>query len=169
MSRFTLTALLLTACSCVPPQPGPDAGPCALELQWGREPNCVFSPFADGQNAEMTLGFQGFRFVESALRVTGASDPSAKLVFELAIEGQSPAVQPGGTVDLQPGADGALYSHQVLLFLNDVPLAELIGRRAEVTLGATIGACRATHRVNVTLVDEDPSIQGEDGGIVCAH
>ena len=25
-----------------------------------------------------------------------------------------------------------------------------------------------SHQVNVTLVDEDPSIQGEDGGIVCA-
>jgi hypothetical protein len=168
MPRFYLTALLLTACNCVPPPPIPDAGPCTLEVQWGREPNCVFTPFADAQNAEMTLGFQGFRFVESAVRVTGAREPSAKLAFDLAIEGQSPAVQPAGTLDLQPGPDGALYAHQVLLFLNDVPLAELIGKRADVMLAATVAGCRATDRVNVTLVDEDPSIQGADAGLSCS-
>jgi hypothetical protein len=165
MSRLCFSALLLTACNCVPPNPIPDAGPCTLEIQWGREPNCVFAPFVNAQKAEMTLGFQGFRFVESAVRLTGASEPSAKLTFELAIEGQSSAVQPAGTLDLRAGNDGALYAHEVLLFLNDVPLAELIGKHADITLGATVGSCHATHQVSIVLVDEDPSIQGADAGL----
>ena len=160
-------AALLIGCNCVPPPPIADAGPCTLELQWGREPSCVFQPYADGQKGEMTLGFQGFRFVQSAVRLTGASESSAKLVFELAIEGQAPAVQPGGTLDLREGDDGALYAHEVLLFLNDVPLAELVGRRADITLGATVGVCRAAHQVSLTLVDEDLSIQGADAGLPC--
>lgn len=162
-------AVVALGCSCVPPDPpGPDAGPCTLEIAWGREPDCAFTAFADGQKGEMTLGFQGFRFIESAVRLTGASEPAATLVFELAIEGQSSAVQPAGTLDLQPGADGALYAHEVLVFLNDVPLAELVGKRADVTVAATVGTCRAVQQVSLTLVDEDPSIQGADAGVLCA-
>ena len=160
-------ALLLVGCNCVPPPPPPDGGSCELELQWGREPGCLFTAYATGQNAEMTLGFQGFRFVESAARLTGTTAPSAKFTFELAIEGQSPSAQPAGTIELRAGDDGALYAHELLLFLNDVPLAELVGRRADITLGATIGPCHATHAVTVTLVDEDPSIQGADAGLLC--
>lgn len=165
-SWFAALAIVLPGCP-QPPPPVPDAGPCTLEIAWGREPGCVFSPFADGQKGEMTLGFQGFRFIESAVRLTGASEPAAKLVFELAIEGQLSAVQPAGTLDLQPGADGALYAHGVLVFLNDVPLAELVGKHADVTLAATVGVCRAVHQVGLTLVDEDPSIQGADAGVPC--
>lgn len=166
--RTSCAAVLVVALlGCPQPPPAPDGGPCTLAIAWGREPGCVFSPYADGQKAEMTLGFQGFRFIESAVRLTGASEPAAKLTFELAIEGQASSVQPGGTLDLQPGADGALYAHEVLVFLNDVPLAELIGRRADVTLSATVDTCRAKHQVSLTLVDDDPGIQGADAGVLC--
>lgn len=167
-ASIVFIALATLGSACGPPKPPlPDAGPCALEASWGREPGCSFQPFADGQKAEITLGFQGFRFIESAARLTGTSEPMGKLVFGLTIEGQPTSVQSSQTVELRQGPDGALYAHQVLVFLNDIPLAELIGRRAEVTLGATAGACRAQHKVSVTLVDDDLSIQGADAGFQC--
>ena len=163
----SLAALSALGTTCGPQPVQPDGGNCELAVRWGNELDCDFKPFADGDKAEMTLGFQGFRYVESGVRVTGVPDGQARLTFDLDIEGQALLVQPAGTVPLRPGADGALYAHGVLVFLNDIPLAELVGRRAQVTLVATVGDCRAQDQVQVTLVDEIGGVQGLDAGYAC--
>ncbi|MBK7859779.1 MAG: hypothetical protein IPJ65_14390 [Archangiaceae bacterium] len=167
-SRLAAVATAFAVCGCAPPS-GSDGGTCAAPLaaEWGRSPGCVFAPFADGEEAELTLGFQGFRFIDSAVRLTGATGTTAKLSFELAVEGQPPATQTAGTLMLSRGPDGAAYAQQVLVFFNEVPLVELLGRRAEITLGVTATGCAASHRVAVTLVDRDLGVQGVDAGFAC--
>ena len=54
------------------------------------------------------------------------------------------------------------------MFFNDVPIAELVGRNADVITLADANGCSASHSVTVMLVNEDDCIdQPGDGGAVC--
>lgn len=168
-SGRSTAAFLLAACGCSNGTPPPaDGGPsCEVEVTWGRVVKEAFVAFQNGDRAEITLGFQGFRFIISAGRLRRTQASRAAFNFDVSVEGQSPVVQWTGTVDLRPGEPDARYADDLLVFFNDVPLAELIGRRAEIITMARAGPCAGRHAVTVILDDADPCVQLADGGSQC--
>ena len=66
-----------------------------------------------------------------------------------------------------PDPDGALYADDVLVFFNDLPIAEVIGRNATITAQAKAAGCSASTKARVKLVDEEACIELEDGGLQC--
>lgn len=137
-----------------------------ITVQWGHEGPDGFVAFADGDDAEITRGFQGFRYVTSTVRLQGTEADSAVLSFRIDVEGHDAYSQNAGE-DLSADSDGARYADEVLVFFNDIPLQQLVGRGAEISLHATVGACEADHGAMVTLVDEVDCIELENGELEC--
>lgn len=149
---------------------GPDASAdaaCArpLELGWGRREGGAFVPYRDGEAGKVTLGFQGFRFIDGVARLSGTEAKAATFRLQVTVEGQPPSSQELGKIDLLPGPDGALYAEPLQLFFNDVPLPEIVGRPATVIVRATVAPCTAQQTVRLTL--ERGGCQSEDGGTEC--
>jgi hypothetical protein len=157
--------LAMAACSGARP-PGADAGRCDLEVQWGRVEAAQFVPFRNGEEAELTLGFQGFLFIESAVKVRGTSDRIVDLTFQVTVQGQDARTQEVRK-DLFPAADGSAQASEVLVFFNDVPRADLLGRTTSILVQAQVGNCSGRSSVSVTLVDKQACTAPEDGGLIC--
>lgn len=148
----------------------PDAGPsCSFTLTWGqRDAAGGFVPFSDGDDAEITLGFQGFRYILSALRLENVKATSATHSARVVVEGQEPYTLSDTPVKVHDEA-GALVSEDVLVFFNDLPIADIVGKSAEITLTAKAGGCLGSTKRSVTLRDDESCIQAEDGGLVCSQ
>jgi len=148
-----LLALLVTACSGGDdPKTVADAEPCAMQLEWGRRVNGVFTPFRDGDQAEITLGFQGFRFIDSVARLRSVRGKEATFKLQATLDGRESMVQDAGAFTAKQQADGALYVESLQLFFNDVPMPELIGQNASIVVNATAAGCAATAAARVSLV-----------------
>ncbi len=146
----------------------PDGGTgCEIEVEWGRVVSQTFLAYKDGDRVEITLGFQGFRFISSAARLRGTDASRASFQFDVEVEGESPYAQPGGTVDLRSSGDGSSMSEEILVFFNDIPMAQLVGRSARIATTARADRCSGRSEVSVVLVDEDRCIQDADGGRSC--
>lgn len=159
-------ALCLTACGTG--SSAPDATPCSLELDWGPLRNGDFQVYGDGDKAELTAGFQGFRYIKSTIRTTSPESPAlGKIFFQVEVEGQE--TYSLGEVSEVPEleADNARYFDDVLVFFNDVPIAELIGRKVKVTTRLTLNNCVGTQTSEIVLADDDQCVEQEDGQIVC--
>jgi hypothetical protein len=154
---FLVIALAaVTGCS------GGDAGPdaaCSFDLEWGPEAE-TFVPFANGDTAEITLGFQGFRYVRSVARLEGSTADMVRTQFQIDVEGHDAYSQPGAEVPTRPG-NGAQYQDELLVFFNDIPLPELVGREARIVAQSSAAGCSADYDVTVTLVDEDDTVEQE--------
>lgn len=168
-ATFALAAIGALGCS-EDAESKPDAGvPCVgtLEVAWGPKRSGSFVPFKNGDSGEITLGFQGFRYIDSTMRVSGVDATTAVFGFRIEVEGHAPYNQSADTVELSAGADGALYADDVLVFFNDLPIAEVIGRNTLVTAQAKAAGCSASTAATVKLVDEQACIELEDGGLQC--
>ncbi|HQY60142.1 MAG: hypothetical protein IPF92_16745 [Myxococcales bacterium] len=175
----TLVAALLLACACTgggglaPDADAPDADACVrpLELSWGRREGAGFTPFRDGDPGKITLGFQGFRFIDGVARLGGTQAKAASFRLQVTVDGHRPSTQDVGRIDLVAGPDGALYAEPLQLFFNDTPLPELLGRNAAVVLRASTpaaggsGACSAQQSMKLAL--ERGGCQAADGGTEC--
>lgn len=172
MRRLLLGLALacLAGCSTEDPKSStqPDAGPsCTYTLSWGhRSAGGAFEAFADGDDAEITLGFQGFRYIQSTLRLEDVKATSATHSARIVVEGQDPYTLSDTPVKVHEEA-GALYSEDVLVFFNDLPIADIVGKSAEITLTAKAGGCLGSTKRTVVLRDDQSCIQQEDGGMVC--
>ncbi|MFO0568518.1 MAG: hypothetical protein U0263_22845 [Polyangiaceae bacterium] len=145
-----------------------DAGPsCTFTLTWGhRDSGGAFVPFTDGDDAEITLGFQGFRYIQSVLRLENVQATSASHSARIVVEGQDPYSLSDTPVKVHDEG-GALYSDEVLVFFNDLPIADIVGKNAQITLTAKAAKCVGTTKTQVTLRDDESCVQQEDGGLVC--
>jgi hypothetical protein len=166
MTRSLSIALLTTTLAGCPSTPAqPDAEPCSFTLEWGREVDGVFTRFGDGDLAELTLGFQGFRYVVSAARLVGMSTEEMSFRFDIAVAGQAPWNQ-GGLARPEP-ASGDSYADYLLVFFNDVPIAELVGREATITARVDAGGCTGQDGAQLTLADDEQCVEQPDGGLTC--
>ncbi len=160
-----LAASAGAACTDDAPPDEPDAGPpCGFELAWGRPVDGVFTPYADGDEAGVVLGFQGFRFIDSSARLGQIDAPSAVFRFQVEVDGQAPMTQ-DAAAELVPGADGARYADHLQIFFNDIAMPELLGRSAAVRARATAAGCTAADAATVTLVNG--GCQDASGGTSC--
>lgn len=172
MQRLLLVFAFACLSGCSNQDPGesqkPDAGPsCTYTLSWGqRAPGGAFQPFGDGDDAEITLGFQGFRYIQSTLRLEDVQATSATHSARIVVEGQDPYTLSDTPVKVKDEG-GVLYSDEVLVFFNDLPIADIVGKNAEITLTATAAGCLGTTKRTVVLRDDESCIQQEDGGLVC--
>lgn len=172
MQRSSSVFVLMLCLGCAGEDPAekpqPDAGPsCNFTLTWGtRDPGGGFTPFVNGDDAEITLGFQGFRYILSALRLEDVKATTATHAARVAVEGQAPYTLADTLVKLH-SEGGVLFSDDVLVFFNDLPIADLVGKSAEISLAAKAGGCLGTTARTLTLRDDESCIQAEDGGLSC--
>jgi hypothetical protein len=147
---------------------GTDAAPCTFELEWGRFAGGVFVPYTTGETAEITIGFQGFRFIYSAVRIRGVSASLATFMFDVTVDGHPTYFQDVGASDVFAGPDGEQYADEVLVFFNDIPQAELLTRNAVIVAYGAANGCAGRDEVSVILVDNDTCIAPPDGGNQCS-
>jgi len=168
--RWLVLSCLLWGCTGEGPSTPVDSGPpCSLQLEWGRMQSGTFVAFKDGDTAEITLGFQGFRFIDSVARIRSGRGSSATFKLQSTVEGGSPRSQDAGPFDGTIGADGALYVSNVQLFFNDLPLPDLLGKKVAVIVVANAGGCTGRANAQVALVrggcmDADGGIASCDAG-----
>lgn len=157
--RMACFATLFLFAACGPPG-APDAKSCGntIEVAWGTGESGTFTPFAENQDAELVLGFQGFLFIASTLRVEGSETQSAGVVFTISVDGEDTFTSNSGQTALETGGDGYFYSEEVRAFFNELPLATLVGKAATIQVGVTIDDCVATTSATVHLVDNDACI-----------
>jgi hypothetical protein len=136
-----------------------------MTVEWGIGRAGAFAVLRDGDQAPITLGFQGFRFVAGAARIIGTQATSATFRFDVEVDGHEASSQSAGRIDLVPASDGALYADGLQLFFNDIPLASVLGRDVNVTLAAGANGCAASHRARVELVRGCDQLQ--DGATTC--
>lgn len=172
-------AVWTSACASSSSPAPVDAGlpiDCAtFQLGWGKEEGGQFVPFRDDDTAEITRGFQGFRFIDSVLRVSGGAQATKITVrFRSVIDGQPAPVDAAAAFDLPASAspDGARVVPTVQVFYNDTPMPELLGRDDTVEIAATAGTCtaRTKARVKLALGPCQPAPEGKtslcaDGGL----
>jgi len=172
MNRLVSILFILSCVACSSEDSGkndqPDSGPsCTYTLTWGhRASGGAFVPFSDGDDAEITLGFQGFRYIQSTLRLENVKAESASHSARIVVEGQDPYSLSDTPVKVHDEG-GGLFSDEVLVFFNDLPIADIVGKTAEITLTAKAGGCLGTTKTTVTLRDDESCVQQEDGGLVC--
>lgn len=165
---LALLALAAFGVQCTDPPAPPDAAPVCtgkLTAQWGQRVGPDFMAFHDGDDAPITFGFQGFRFVASVARLEGVGATTGTFIFQVTLDGHDPSTQNAGRVDLKVGPDGALYADGLQLFFNDIPVVDVLGRNATVVLVAQAAGCTAQSTVRVKLVRG--GCQSADGGTEC--
>ncbi len=162
---FALTAALT---GCPSPSSQPDADPdCEFELEWGRLEQGTFAPFMSGESAEITLGFQGFRYISSILQVSRSTADSISIQFQIDVDGHDSYVQAPDSVAVSSGPGNARYAENILVFFNDIPMPELLGRDALVIAQGVADGCTGRYQTTVTLVDEENCLETADGGLIC--
>ncbi|MBI3201033.1 MAG: hypothetical protein HYZ29_05765 [Myxococcales bacterium] len=171
MKRLIVLFTLALSVGCSnddPAESKADAGPsCTFPLTWGQlNAQGDFTPFKNGDSAEITLGFQGFRYIQSVLKLDEVKAQSATHSARIVVEGQTPYSLSDTPVKVADQG-GTLYSEEVLVFFNDLPIAEIVGKSAEITLTAKAGGCVGSTKTTVTLRDDLDCVQQEDGGLVC--
>ncbi len=163
MLRWVVALTALTACDDGGSEGSPDAAPPDAEevpLEPCASPGVIFGyddalasyEIAAGGDVPLILGFQGFLFAQVGLR-SSASWGGIVMVRSVVrledgteIAGSQPdtAVQPAG---------GAWQTEPVLVFINDVPRADLYDRPATLTLAAPAGGCLLIASLDVRLVE----------------
>jgi hypothetical protein len=160
--------LSILLAGCPDDDPGrPDGGdaavePCTMEATLGTGgQGGDFARLAEGVDAEVILGYQGFRFIQTILEVSGVGSTQVNASFTISVEGQVPYPQWVRT-DVEQVGDGAAYSDPVSIYFNDIPYAQIVGKRCDIAVEVFHPGCSDTFSVGVVLVDEDPCIQGAD-------
>jgi hypothetical protein len=117
---------------------------------------------ADGADAELIFGFQGFLWISTRLRADAEGPEVANVRFSAAIEGEPPFGGSQPNVALSPG-NGARYSDEIQVRLdNDEGPDPFVGRSMQLDVRATSGARECTASATLTLRDDDPCIHTDD-------
>ena len=162
---ITLLALLTAGCPSNPASP--DATPCYFDMQWGPGRDGSFAPFVDDDDAELTYGFQGFLYIKSTLRMNPEGSPdTGEMTFFIQVEGQD-GYSHGSPFNVAAKEGDFRYEDEVLVFFNDIPIGELVGKPVTVNSRVVIDGCIATHNATVILRDDDDCIEQPDGSLEC--
>lgn len=175
---YILLLASIAACvGCGPsgdgPPPSPqDAGPCAFDLALGSVGPSGFEPFEPGDKAFVVLGFQGFRFIDAAGRLTGIEAKGAVFRLRVTVDGHDSMTQDSAS-ELASDEDGGLVAEHVQIFFNDMPMAELVGRSVSIEARAKVGDCAGDFATTVVLEEggcmpADDAGTAPDGGDPCA-
>lgn len=171
MRKFLfLLASALLASACPTQESAPDATPCSMDVEFGPRRMDDFQAFSNGAKAELVLGFQGFRYISSSVRILAEGAESEKrgsMLFQISLEGQEPYSL---RIPFQPAAkeaDGWRYGDSLQIFFNDTPVAETVGKNVTIAAKASLGDCVGTYSVNVKIVDEEQCIEQPDGSLLC--
>jgi hypothetical protein len=156
-----LFALALTACDPAPDDP--DGGSCALTVEIGTGDVASFAPVADGDPAELLLGFQGFRMLRFALLVDGAGANEAEVSAFASLPGSGVELSQRTRETDLTATGGGFVIEEWLLFFNDEPPSRVVGHEAEVEVIVRAGGCVGGARATVVVRDEDDCV---DHGIV---
>jgi len=168
MHMLVIGSLALTVAGCPKSNPATDAAPdCSVPFEWGHRIAGDFVPFQNGDEAEITLGFQGFRYILSTAVVGDTNADMASFVFQIEVDGHPSYNQTGRDTPMVVGSDGK-YVDDLLVFFNDIPLPEILGRDVTIVASATAGGCRGVDSVSLKLVDNDDCIDQQDGGVGCS-
>ena len=141
----------------VSPDAGPPLPPCDAEGTLLADPvegsdDRGRHPIAEGDALQLVLGFQGFLFLEVAVRAPEGLPASVDVSTSVAVDegvterGERPAIR------THVGEAGAHETERVLVFFNDTPAADVYGRAAEVVLGLDVETCRLLARARVQIV-----------------
>ncbi len=139
----------------------------------------AFVALADGDPVELLLGFQGFRMLRLAVRTHGGPADQLEVGASLTVPDS------GAELDqrtrervLAPTADGVLLE-EYLLFVNDIPPAQIVGYEAELDLTVRAAGCLGGESTRILIRDDDPCVDhgivvdaatrpdAPDGGVVC--
>lgn len=179
-----LWVCLLGAAACGPAgetDGGMDAS-CTVDLAVGTGDRDSFADVTDGDATELILGFQGFRMIALALGVEGSAADTADLTtFITVMDTDIELSQNNRRMPIVDGALGRRVVEDHLIFFNDAPASELVGRRVRVELIARSGGCTGTATADLALVDEDDCVDPDivipdagtldggvaDGAVVC--
>lgn len=161
--------LLLAGC----PSGGPsDAGPppdaclglvARLEI---RTPKATYKPLDENPEADLLLGFQGFKMIFGRVHANRPS-PVRNGAIVLELEGGSPWSQSFPEYAPRSDGQGGELSEEMPIFFNSDPLPKLVGRKCSLTLRLGTAACNATSGGRVLLVYNESCIQDPSGGITC--
>lgn len=166
LAAILVMTALGTGCSENAGGDGDGRADCTYELEWGYRDGDTFSLFDDGMNAEITIGYQGFRFIDSTVRLRGVNAEMVQCSFDIDIDGYDPYSQNGAP--LYTTADsGGVYVDHVLVFFNEIATEDLVGRSVRIDARVTADGCVGTSQVELTLVDEDECLHLPDGGLDC--
>lgn len=144
---------LLAGCAPAPPETTPTTtATCHFDLTLGRVSESGFIPFADGDEAGVVLGFQGFRFIDAAAVLDGPSATDAAFRVRATADGHEP-VTSDAHASLTPMENGESMAEHVQIFFNDIPMAELLGRTCKLEVRATVAGCTGEDDVSVVLGD----------------
>ncbi len=120
-----------------------------------------------GGTLPVTLGFQGFQFAQLGLRAPVALSSPTTVRTRVTVPGKMSTSATYARVRLTSGGSN-LATVPLLVFFNDVPLAELYGQPATITLEASTGTCWVAATVTVTLgqggfADADATLWADGG------
>jgi hypothetical protein len=167
--KTTWVTLLLLAPAC----PGGDAavdaglGDCGLEVTLEvRAPDGEYTSIPPAEDAELVLGFQGFRYVYLRGRAD-RSPPAASGSVVIEVEGSGPRSQPFGDLAWTADGEGGGVTGALRTFFNDDPLPQLVDRRCTFTLIVGDARCGAAASGSAVLRYDPACYEGPDGARVC--
>ena len=141
---------------------GADAAPCDLSVSLGvGGRGSDFVPLHDGDVGEVIVGYQGFIFIQTILRIEGVTDGQVLAPFMVELEGHEPYAD-NKRVEMIDGGDGAGYSAPLSLYFNDFPLPDVVGSQCRLSVTVTRQGCSGGVGVDLILRDEDPCIHTVD-------
>lgn len=158
MPRVLSALSLALLAGCPPEIEDPPVGKAEFDCGIGNHAGQDWAPL-DGENAEMTLGFQGFLFVPFRLQATDApavldAQMSLKPRGQDAIAGEQPQVlfTCEGSICLTP---------DVMFFLEGSSLDPYLGETADITVRIEDAAVYCITSAHVTLVNDecDPNME----------
>lgn len=160
--------LVLVLAGCDPAPPEGDGGSCPLEVVIERSSAGAFVPVEDGEDAELLLGFQGFRMLRFAIAARGASAEDAEVSAYVTVA--DTGVELGQrTRERAVAIDGGFRVVEWLVFFNDEPPSRVVGYDAEVEAIVRAAGCTGAARVRVRVRDDeacvDPDILLDAGAL----
>jgi len=159
-----LAVALLSAC---PSGDDDDVEPFACELGLVDPGGEWVAIDADGAtSSELIFGFQGFLWVDAALRGDADTPERANVILRVTIDGFPPI---GRTLtDVVFATDGERQSETLAIRLdNSEGPGRYAGLEAEIVVRATGMGREAVCAATVLLVDDDPCIDTDGGEPIC--
>jgi len=150
---------MVAASACSSSDEGAEVeGDCQLDLALGTGDRDSFSHLSDGDAAEIVLGFQGFRMLDLALRVDGSPEDEVNVLTHLGFETGDELDQRDGRMPLVDDGAGHRVLEDYLVFINDVPIASVLGSRATLEVIVRSDECTGSLSQAVELRDDDECI-----------
>lgn len=167
--RTLLAASLLATAGCdetPAPTPADAGGECSLtSVRFDvRNPDRGYS--APPTDAELVLGFQGFRFIYIRIGTEGLPVPPFGSVNGK-VQGGGPISQ-SFRLDLAEDGPGRWVTRPIMVLFDDAPLSELVDHRADLTVTVGDGTCVADEGGIVTLRFDGSCYEGPTGERICA-